>query len=98
MQILYGQLAKYFDVIAVASSVDTQKEVTFLENIFSKHNVRSVLDVACGTGRHSIALAKSGYDVTGIDYADELLKVARSKAGMPNLTFIQQDVANIKLG
>lgn len=97
MQTLYKDLATYFDVIAAASSVDTRKEVAFLENIFSEHSTHSVLDIACGTGRHSIALAEDRYDVTGVDYSSELLKVARSKADMPNLTFLQQDVANLKL-
>ena len=47
MQTLYSQLAKYFDVIAEASSVDTKKEVAFLEDIFTKYGVRSILDIAC---------------------------------------------------
>jgi SAM-dependent methyltransferase len=97
MQTLYSQLAKYFDVIAEASSVDTTKEVTFLETIFAKYNVHSVLDIACGTGRHSTALAEKGYEVTGVDYSDELLKIARGKSNLPNIRFVQQDVANIKL-
>jgi ubiquinone/menaquinone biosynthesis C-methylase UbiE len=80
MQTLYSDLAKYFDLIAAASAVDTQKEVEFLQTVFSKHTVHSVLDIACGTGRHSIALAERGYDVTGVDYSEELLKVARGKA------------------
>jgi tellurite methyltransferase len=31
----------------------------------------SVLDVACGDGRNAIFLSKHGYDVTGIDFANE---------------------------
>ncbi|EDK72696.1 Methyltransferase type 11 [candidate division TM7 genomosp. GTL1] len=98
MQILYNELAQYFDVIADASSVDTEKEVAFLESVFAKYNVRSVLDIACGTGRHSVALASAGYDVVGIDYADKLLKIARGKSNLSNVVFLQQDVAHLKLG
>lgn len=97
MQTLYSQLGKYFDVIADASLVDTKKEVEFLKTIFAKNNVNSVLDIGCGTGRHSVALAEKGYKVVGIDYANELLKVARTKSDLSNLRFLKQDVAHIKL-
>lgn len=97
MQTLYSQLAKYFDVIAEASSVDTKEEVTFLKGVFTTYNVHSVLDIACGTGRHSVALAEKGYEVAGIDYSDELLNIARSKSNLPNIQFVQQDVANLQL-
>ena len=97
MQALYNQLGKYFDVIASASTIDTEKEVEFLKAIFEKYLVHSVLDIACGTGRHSVPLAEAGFEVVGIDYAEELLQVARTKADLPNLHFIQQDVTNITL-
>jgi ubiquinone/menaquinone biosynthesis C-methylase UbiE len=97
MQTLYNELAEYFDAIAAASAIDTQKEIAFLASVFSEHDVHSVLDIACGTGRHSVALAAAGYDVTGIDYSDKLLKIARGKTDLPNVTFMQQDVTHIKL-
>lgn len=97
MQILYNELAEYFDVIAAASSVDTQKEVTFLKTLLDQYAVHSVLDIACGTGRHSIALAKAGYDVVGVDYSDKLLNIARGKTDLRNVAFLRQDVAHIQL-
>lgn len=43
----------------------------------------SVLDIGCGQGRNAIALAKIGYDVTGIDTSKvgiaQMLKVAASE-------------------
>jgi SAM-dependent methyltransferase len=35
-----------------------------------------MLDVACGKGRHSIQLANSGFDVTGIDLSDDSIHEA----------------------
>lgn len=97
MQTLYCKLGSYYDDIIAASSVDTRKETAFLKSVFTEFNIHSVLDIACGTGRHSIALAQDGYSVTGVDYAEELLKVARRKSEGSNPTFIRQDVTNLSL-
>ena len=45
-----------------------------------RHEVNSVLDLACGPGRHCLALAKMGYEVTGIDISEFLLKKAKQKS------------------
>ena len=36
--------------------------------------------MACGTGEHSIRLAKKGYKVTGVDTNQEMLKIAKQKS------------------
>ena len=38
-----------------------------------------MLDIACGRGRHSIQLASKGFDVTGIDLAENSIRIAREK-------------------
>lgn len=38
-----------------------------------------MLDLACGRGRHSIQLASKGFDVTGIDLAENSIRIAREK-------------------
>jgi ubiquinone/menaquinone biosynthesis C-methylase UbiE len=44
---------------------------------FKKYNVRKVLDLGCGSGRHLVYLAKRGFDVYGIDIAEHGIKIAR---------------------
>jgi ubiquinone/menaquinone biosynthesis C-methylase UbiE len=39
-----------------------------------------VVDLGCGTGTLSVLLAEAGHDVTGVDYAPKMLRVARGKA------------------
>src|SRR5262245_22120916 len=53
----------------------------------------SILDVGCGTGRHSIRLAKSGARVTGLDFSTGMLGRARSKTGAELVTFVEHDIA-----
>jgi SAM-dependent methyltransferase len=50
-----------------------------------------MLDVACGKGRHSRALAEMGFDVTGIDLAHDSIEQAR-KFETENLHFYQHDM------
>jgi len=57
----------------------------------------SILDVACGFGRHSIKLAEKGHYVTGIDRMDGFLCAAHKRAEFQGLkiNFIQKDMREV---
>ena len=44
------------------------------------------LDVGCGTGTYSVHLAQCGYKVTGIDFVEDALKLARNRAKEAGVT------------
>jgi len=56
-----------------------------------------ILDLACGHGRHAIELAKRGYNITGLDYSDYLLSVARERAEKEKvkINFIKGDMREL---
>lgn len=58
----------------------TVGECDFIELEIKHAKPAKILDVGCGTGRHSIELAKRGYHVTGIDLSANQIKRAREKA------------------
>lgn len=60
----------------------------------TKPSGKSVLDLCCGPGRCSIALAKKGYVVTGVDRTKYLLDKARTNAKAVNtkIEWIQKDM------
>ncbi len=58
-----------------------------------------VLELACGTGRISLALSRQGIHMTGLDLSAEMLEIARTKsAGMPNVGWVQGDMRSFDLG
>jgi len=57
-----------------------------------------VLDVATGTGNQALAFARQGYEVTGVDLSDEMLRVARGKDGCGRTTFINADASALPFG
>jgi len=60
-------------------------ECDFIEQELGYDKSVKIIDVGCGTGRHSIELTKRGYHVTGIDLSDSQLARAREKAKQLNL-------------
>lgn len=57
-----------------------------------------VLDLGCGTGRFTLALAEAGHRVTGVDPARASLDAARAKPGAEQLTWIEGTSAAIPSG
>jgi cyclopropane fatty-acyl-phospholipid synthase-like methyltransferase len=90
----------FFDGIAlemwrqVFSEEQTQAEADFLQKVLALAPPAKVLDVPCGEGRLSLALAALGFHVTGLDFSAAFLEEARRKAsakGM-NINWKQGDM------
>jgi 2-polyprenyl-3-methyl-5-hydroxy-6-metoxy-1,4-benzoquinol methylase len=64
----------------------TVGECDFIESEIGFDKSVKILDIGCGTGRHSIELARRGYSVKGIDLSDSMLAKAVEKAQKQNLT------------
>ncbi len=77
---------------------NTTKEVDFLLEELKLKLQSSILDVGCGTGRHSVELAKRGSKVTGFDISSGMLAEAQKaaqKAGV-TVTWIRADATKFK--
>jgi SAM-dependent methyltransferase len=59
-----------------------------------------ILEVACGTGRLTLPLARDGHEVVGLDKSDPMLRAARSKAAEEDLaiSFHRGDMRSFDLG
>jgi 2-polyprenyl-3-methyl-5-hydroxy-6-metoxy-1,4-benzoquinol methylase len=58
----------------------TLGEVDFIEQEIAFDKSKITLDIGCGTGRHSIELAKRGYTVEGFDLSESQIACAKRKA------------------
>src|SRR5262249_20182238 len=79
---------------ATRSQRYTQREIAFLEQCGILQSGQRILDVACGGGRHSLAMARRGAMVTGIDLGPAAIATAQrraKKAGL-RIEFVQADV------
>jgi glycine/sarcosine N-methyltransferase len=56
-------------------------EMPFIESQLQAGGARRVLDTACGTGQHAIALAQRGYTVAGADLSARMVERAEANAG-----------------
>lgn len=72
-------------------------ECDFIEREINSNKELKIIDIGCGTGRHSIELSKRGYSITGIDLSESLLKKAKEKAKQNNLQieFLKHDARNL---
>jgi ubiquinone/menaquinone biosynthesis C-methylase UbiE len=60
---------------------------------------KSVLEIACGTGRVAIPLAEDGVRVVGLDFSPPMLDVAREKSReMTNMEWVEADMRSFDLG
>jgi SAM-dependent methyltransferase len=60
-----------------------------------------ILELACGTGRVLLPLARQGYQVTGVDVSTAMLEIARSKLASEGLekraNLVRQDIRHLAL-
>jgi len=92
--------AEIYDHQVAASWAD--RDIAFYINL-AKESPGPVLELACGTGRVMIALAREGVHVTGLDISPNMLNVARRKIDREcphvrrRITVVQGDMASFSL-
>ncbi|ARM74986.1 class I SAM-dependent methyltransferase [Acidianus manzaensis] len=70
------------------------KWAQWLDEVSKKYNLnKKVLDVPCGIGRISYFLSKLGYDITGVDISEKMIKMAKNN--IPSGKFYRADMRYI---
>lgn len=80
--IFRADYARLYD--AMYGSKDYTRECDAVEGAVRRYGdggaYRALLDLGCGTGNHSVPLARRGYDVTGVDLSADMVAIAERKA------------------
>lgn len=96
----YSVFARYYDNLT--ANIDYVKRGEYFHRIIEKYRKTDgnlLLDLACGTGSISEAMARLGYDVMGIDYSEEMLNMAMNKrfdSGL-DICYLCQDMRRLDL-
>jgi 2-polyprenyl-3-methyl-5-hydroxy-6-metoxy-1,4-benzoquinol methylase len=77
---LFKDYAETYDKEAFTQG--TAGECDFIEREIGGDRSVPILDIGCGTGRHSVELARRGYRMTGVDLSDSQIARAREKAAV----------------
>jgi ubiquinone/menaquinone biosynthesis C-methylase UbiE len=92
---MYTQSARFYD--ALYHFKDYAAASTQLLTLLQQHNpnAETLLDVACGTGKH-LEYLREHYQVEGLDLNPEMLEVARGRC--PDVSFHQGNMVTFGLG
>ena len=74
----------------------TLEEVEFIKELIPAGSYPFILDLCCGTGRHSEALSKNGYKIIGIDSNKSAIETAKN-LNLTNVEFLENDIFNLKI-
>jgi SAM-dependent methyltransferase len=98
LPIEYQMLPEFFD----AHNINEQTHIknALIDNLLRGYEVKTILDMTCGTGSQVFFLDERGYDIIGSDFSPALVDIARNKAKQLNrqLTFIEGDMRDIQVG
>jgi SAM-dependent methyltransferase len=93
---VFRKSQRFYD--AIYSFKDYPAEVEKLEGLIRERHpeARSLLDAACGTGRH-LELLREDFEVSGVDLDPEMIALARERLG-DDVPLVIGDMAEVDLG
>lgn len=93
----YGGFAQVYDTFM--DNVDYQQWCSYAVKLLKQYGVNKgqLVDIGCGTGTGTMLFAKAGYEMIGIDIAQEMLEIAEGKKESENIVYVLQDVTKLEL-
>jgi SAM-dependent methyltransferase len=100
MSVFGEDYSEYYDLLY--ADKDYAAEVAFVRDIIQRHkpDVRSILDLGCGSARHAVEFARAGLMVTGVERSSDMIARAKDRIGRLSpdlcglLTLVEGDATN----
>lgn len=90
---MYQTLAHFYDAL-VKDDEATKDWVDFIK----RHMYgTSIMELACGSGEITIALAKAGYEISASDLSEEMIFMAKQKANSERIHWCVQDMNSLTI-
>ena len=94
----YTSFASVYDTFM--DNIPYEEWAEYLVDLLKEYGINDglVLDLGCGTGNMTELLASAGYDMIGVDNAEEMLEIAmekREKSGH-DILYLLQDMRDIR--
>jgi len=76
---IYNRIAKRYHKLSANHFFNAYLEVPATTSLLKNVKGKKVLDLGCGTGRHTIILKKRGAKVWGLDLSPKMLEIAKTE-------------------
>jgi len=101
---VFNQYSRYYDLLY--KDKDYRGEACFVHEQLSRNGVAAgrLLELGCGTGRHSVEFAELGWDVDGVDLSETMVSQAQERSRQQTreisqrLNFREGDVRSVRTG
>jgi len=76
---IFSNYAHYYDFLNQQKNYG--QEIDYISSLINNYapNTNNILDLGCGTGLHAINLADKGYNISGIDQSQDMIKIANNR-------------------
>ncbi len=95
----YTSFASVYDIFM--DNIPYEEWAEYLMKLLKEYNINDglVLDLGCGTGNMTALLADAGYDMIGVDNAEEMLEIAMEKRAQSghDILYLLQDMREFEL-
>jgi len=91
----WNDFAKFYDWEFEMICTNQRHDIKIWKKLAAKYG-GPILDVCCGSGRITQEMAQMGFDVTALDYSQEMLSILENKQ-LPNVKTVKADMTDFDL-
>lgn len=95
---VFNDYSKYYNLLY--QDKDYQNEVSYIQSLIEKHLPQNLpktfLDLGCGTAKHIQYLLKSNFEITGVDFSQTMLDIAKSNTLLSDVNFQLGDIRTFR--